>query len=158
MSNERLVQLINLLRTDYTRTLAHKKRSRTHSPTHFIAFLTFLNFPYQLSAVSEIGNGGNSRTDKGYWLTSFFSPPGSQPLDVVWTKDGSELVDCSDFKYTDYGEGSYGLRFLDTFTEDSGVYTCEAYNEHGDATTSTTLEIGGKYLGTENRRSVKSFP
>lgn len=101
---------------------------------------------------------GIPETDKGCWLTSFFSPPGSQPLDVVWTKDGSELVDCSDFKYTDYGDGSYGLRFLDTFTEDSGVYTCEAYNEHGDATTSTTLEIGGKYLGTENRRSVKSFP
>ncbi|KAI5730222.1 hypothetical protein M8J76_011412 [Diaphorina citri] len=71
---------------------------------------------------------------------------GSQPLDVIWTKDSAELVNCSDFKYVDYGDGRYGLRFLDTFLEDSGIYTCEAFNEHGDATTTTTLVVGGEAM------------
>lgn len=68
---------------------------------------------------------------------------GTPPLDVVWVKDGVEVPDCEDFRYVDRGDGHFGLRLADVFPQDSGMYSCEAYNEHGEAVTSGGLSVRG---------------
>ncbi|RZF42786.1 hypothetical protein LSTR_LSTR015510, partial [Laodelphax striatellus] len=66
---------------------------------------------------------------------------GTQPLEVVWSKDKVELPDCMDFRYVDYGDGRFGLRIADAFPADAGLYSCEAFNKHGDAITYGRLEV-----------------
>jgi len=68
---------------------------------------------------------------------------GTPPLDVVWVKDGVEIPDCEDFRYVDRGDGRFELRLADVFPQDSGTYSCEAYNEHGEAVTSSRLSVRG---------------
>jgi Immunoglobulin I-set domain. len=68
---------------------------------------------------------------------------GTPPLDVVWVKDGVEIPDCEYFRYVGRGDGRFELRLADVFPQDSGTYSCEAYNEHGEAVTSSTLYIRG---------------
>jgi hypothetical protein len=59
-------------------------------------------------------------------------------------KDGVEVPDCPDLRHVDYGDGRFGLRIADVFTADSGIYNCEAFNDHGDAITSGHLIVNGK--------------
>ena len=54
-----------------------------------------------------------------------------------------EIADCEDFRYVDRGDGHFGLRLADVFPQDAGTYCCEAYNEHGEATTSSFLSVRG---------------
>uniref|UniRef100_A0A8D8WY19 Myosin light chain kinase, smooth muscle n=1 Tax=Cacopsylla melanoneura TaxID=428564 RepID=A0A8D8WY19_9HEMI len=111
--------------------------------------------------VFEIGLPNRINIPEGVTHELSVKIAGSQPLDIVWSKDGVELVDCSDFKYVEHGDGQYGLRFLDTFHEDGGRYTCEAFNDHGDATTSTTLIVGetdDDDIGTSETTSINNKP
>ncbi|CAG2058615.1 unnamed protein product, partial [Timema podura] len=66
---------------------------------------------------------------------------GTPPLDVVWVKDDLEVPDCQDFRYVDRGDGRVALRLTDVFPQDAGQYRCEAFNDHGDATTATRLAV-----------------
>nr|CAD7413048.1 unnamed protein product [Timema poppensis] len=66
---------------------------------------------------------------------------GTPPLDVVWVKDDLEVPDCQDFRYVDRGDGRVALRLTDVFPQDAGQYHCEAFNDHGDATTATRLAV-----------------
>nr|CAD7441063.1 unnamed protein product [Timema bartmani] len=66
---------------------------------------------------------------------------GTPPLDVVWVKDDLEVPDCQDFRYVDRGDGRVALRLTDVFPQDAGQYRCEAFNDHGDATTATRLTV-----------------
>lgn len=71
---------------------------------------------------------------------------GSQPLDVVWMKDGCLLPDCDDFKQSVTEEGAISLSLADVYQEDSGCYRCEVYNIFGDIFASCQLEVLGKYI------------
>ncbi|KAL1131134.1 hypothetical protein AAG570_012371 [Ranatra chinensis] len=66
---------------------------------------------------------------------------GSEPMEVVWVKDKVEVPDCDDMRYVDYGDGRYGLRIADLFAPDAGEYSCEIFNEHGEAITTTNLTV-----------------
>lgn len=62
-----------------------------------------------------------------------FLSPGTPPFTVVWVKNDAELTDCPEFRQVELGDGRFCLRLADSFTHDSGVYFCEAYNRFGEA-------------------------
>lgn len=77
---------------------------------------------------------------------------GSQPLTVTWFKDNSEI----------YGSDKYDLSFQnnlatlsvrDTLSSDSGVYTCTATNEAGQASCRVSLNITGTSISVNLHQS-----
>ncbi|XP_039287324.1 LOW QUALITY PROTEIN: muscle M-line assembly protein unc-89 [Nilaparvata lugens] len=82
---------------------------------------------------------------------------GTQPLEVVWSKDKVELPDCMDFRYVDYGDGRFGLRIADAFPADAGHYSCEAFNKHGDAITYGHLQVTEQCESTDSTKKQLYF-
>lgn len=77
---------------------------------------------------------------------------GSQPLTVTWFKDNSEI----------YGSDKYDVSFQnnlatlsvrDTLSSDSGVYTCTATNEAGQASCRVALKITGTSMSINLHQS-----
>lgn len=77
---------------------------------------------------------------------------GSQPLSVTWFKDNSEI----------YGSDKYDVSFQnnlatlsvrDTLSSDSGVYTCTATNEAGQASCRVSLNITGTSISVNLHQS-----
>lgn len=77
---------------------------------------------------------------------------GSQPLSVTWFKDNSEI----------YGSDKYDVSFQnnlatlsvrDTLSSDSGVYTCTATNEAGQASCRVSLNITGTSMSVNLHQS-----
>lgn len=70
---------------------------------------------------------------------------GTQPFDIIWTKDGCLLPDCEDFKQHVAEDGLVSLHMPDVFKEDSGDYRCEIYNIYGDTFSNCQLDVLGKW-------------
>ncbi|KAG8223461.1 hypothetical protein J437_LFUL001955, partial [Ladona fulva] len=67
---------------------------------------------------------------------------GTGPIDVIWSKEGRELPDCPDFRYSDLGEGRFVLRLADVFyPQDAGSFSCTAINAFGTAVSSAFLAV-----------------
>lgn len=50
-----------------------------------------------------------------------------------------------DFTYKNEGD-DYILEIAEIFPEDSGIYTCEAFNDGGEAFSSCTLNVNGNSI------------
>ena len=61
---------------------------------------------------------------------------------VEWFVNGKPLPSGSRFKST-YDFGYVSLDINQTYPEDSGIYTCKAFNNKGQATTSGSLRCSG---------------
>lgn len=68
---------------------------------------------------------------------------GSPRPDVVWLHNGKEIPNSEDFAYEN-DNGTYRLLIAEIFPEDTGLYTCEASNAAGDATSSCTVKVIGQ--------------
>merc|ERR1711976_685088 len=64
----------------------------------------------------------------------------SSSFDVVWIHKGKEIRPSQDFQYH-HSESTYSLKIPELFPEDSGIYTCEAFNDFGEAFTSCSLYV-----------------
>ena len=64
----------------------------------------------------------------------------SSSFDVVWIHNGKEIRPSQDFQYH-HSESTYSLKIPELFPEDSGIYTCEAFNDFGEAFTSCSLYV-----------------
>lgn len=62
------------------------------------------------------------------------------PFDVVWLHNGQKVVKSADFKYSQIGD-DYLLELAECFPEDSGTYTCEAFNDAGDTFSTGTVLV-----------------
>lgn len=77
-------------------------------------------------------------------------------FDVVWIHNGKEIKPSKDFQYH-HLDSLYKLKIPELFPEDSGVYTCEAFNDYGETFTTCSLYVScpGK---TDPAAAFKTFP
>ncbi|CAG2120644.1 unnamed protein product [Medioppia subpectinata] len=61
-------------------------------------------------------------------------------FDIMWLHNDKEIKSSPDFLYKTEGD-NYLLEIPEIFPEDSGIYTCEAFNDAGEAFSSCTLDV-----------------
>lgn len=69
---------------------------------------------------------------------------GAQKFDVIWLHNNKEIKPSKDFQYTNEAN-IYKLNIAEIFPEDSGIYTCEAFNDAGESFSSCTLVVLGMH-------------
>lgn len=75
----------------------------------------------------------------------FFVQVGGVPLpQVTWYKDSQALTSSDTCKFL-HDDEEHTLMLLDISPEDASVYSCEARNEYGEATSSASLTIEGMF-------------
>lgn len=74
---------------------------------------------------------------------------GTAPLQINWFKNDSKLTEGHNCKITFDGSVAI-LHISSTSFDDSGVYTCEAQNDAGTKSCSTTLTVKGQILYKRN--------
>lgn len=67
---------------------------------------------------------------------------GESTFDVIWLHNEKEIKNSKDFNYQTEGD-NYKLVIPEIFPEDAGIYTCEAFNDAGEAFSSCTLVVLG---------------
>lgn len=67
---------------------------------------------------------------------------GNPAPEVVWLHNGKEIQESEDFHFEKKG-CQYTLFIQEVFPEDTGTYTCEVWNEAGDARTEASLTVQG---------------
>jgi hypothetical protein len=77
---------------------------------------------------------------------------GAEKFDVVWLHNDKEIKPSKDFQHEASGDNRI-LKISEIFPEDSGTYTCEAFNDAGEAFSSCTLAVTGKLHFDINRSS-----
>lgn len=70
---------------------------------------------------------------------------GTAPLKVTWYKQDTKITDGGNFK-TSFVDSVAVLELLSTSFNDDGVYTCEAQNDAGSVSCSTTFTVKGQPL------------
>lgn len=78
-----------------------------------------------------------------------------QPL-VSWYKD-SQVLSASDMCKFLHDNEEYTMMLLDISPEDTGIYTCEAKNEYGGATSSASLTVQGIYIRATVEGQMSQF-
>lgn len=68
---------------------------------------------------------------------------GTAPLNVTWYKHDTKVTDGGNCR-TSFVDSVAVLDLLSTSFDDDGVYTCEAHNDAGSVSCSTTLTIKGQ--------------
>ena len=76
---------------------------------------------------------------------------GRRPIDIRWYKDEQQILIDEKQQHTrqiyfDSLTGRSSLTIHDIYPNDSGVYRCEAKNEQGKESTSTTVDVTRKYI------------
>ncbi|XP_065220483.1 twitchin isoform X27 [Planococcus citri] len=65
---------------------------------------------------------------------------GAEKFDVIWLHNNKEIKPSKDFEYSNVAN-IYKLNIAEIFPEDSGVYTCEAFNDAGESFSSCTIFV-----------------
>lgn len=69
---------------------------------------------------------------------------GTEPLDVVWMKDGCVVTDGDGVEQY-CKDGVVGLIVNESFLYDAGDYRCEIYGPYGEAMSRCTVQVKGRY-------------
>lgn len=77
---------------------------------------------------------------------------GTAPLKVTWYKHDTKVTDGANVR-TSFVDSVAVLELLSSSFDDDGVYTCEAQNDAGSVSCSTTLSVKGQHL-TDGHRSL----
>lgn len=92
--------------------------------------------------VQQMQNVDNLKEGQPARLECRMTPVGDASLRVQWFHNDKPLELGSRFRSTnDFGLVSLDIGYV--FPEDSGVYTCKAFNQNGEAATSATLKVEG---------------
>lgn len=69
------------------------------------------------------------------------------PPEIIWLHNGKEIQETEDFHFEKKGN-EYSLYIQEVFPEDTGKYTCEAWNELGETQSQATLTVQGTEFST----------
>jgi hypothetical protein len=64
-------------------------------------------------------------------------------FDLIWLHNEKEIKPSKDFEYERSADGVCKLRIAEIFPEDAGTYTCEVFNDIGEAFSTCTLLVVG---------------
>lgn len=70
---------------------------------------------------------------------------GTPPLKMTWFKHDNKISDGGNYT-TSFTDSVAVLQLFSTSYDDDGVYTCEAQNDAGSVSCSTTLSVKGQLL------------
>ncbi|XP_046701046.1 myosin light chain kinase, smooth muscle isoform X1 [Silurus meridionalis] len=80
------------------------------------------------------------RVMDGSQVTMTVEVTGHPAPEVLWLQNGKEIQESEDFHFESKGN-QYSLLIQEVFPEDTGTYTCEAWNEAGEARTEALLTV-----------------
>ncbi|XP_048868684.1 myosin light chain kinase, smooth muscle isoform X1 [Brienomyrus brachyistius] len=84
----------------------------------------------------------------GSQVTMTVEVTGDPEPHVMWLHDDQEIQESEDFHFEKKGN-LYSLLIQEVFPEDTGRYTCEAWNEAGEAHSQATLTVQEPQDGTQ---------
>ncbi|KAB1283612.1 Myosin light chain kinase; smooth muscle [Camelus dromedarius] len=88
------------------------------------------------------------RVMDGSQVTMTVQVSGNPPPEVIWLHDGNEIQESEDFHFEQRGT-LHSLCIQEVFPEDTGTYTCEAWNSAGEVRTQAVLTVQEPQDGTQ---------
>nr|XP_030714370.1 myosin light chain kinase, smooth muscle isoform X3 [Globicephala melas] len=80
------------------------------------------------------------RVMDGSQVTMTVQVSGNPPPEVIWLHNGNEIQESEDFHFEQRG-AQHSLCIQEVFPEDTGTYTCEAWNSAGEVRTQAMLTV-----------------
>ncbi|XP_062931139.1 myosin light chain kinase, smooth muscle isoform X5 [Cynocephalus volans] len=84
----------------------------------------------------------------GSQVTMTVQVSGNPPPEVIWLHNGNEIQESEDFHFEQRGS-RHSLCIQEVFPEDTGTYTCEAWNSAGEVRTQAVLTVQEPHDGTQ---------
>ncbi|XP_004373676.1 myosin light chain kinase, smooth muscle isoform X4 [Trichechus manatus latirostris] len=84
----------------------------------------------------------------GSQVTMTVQVSGNPPPEVIWLHNGKEIQESEDFHFEQQGT-HHSLYIQEVFPEDTGTYTCEAWNSAGEVRTQAVLMVQEPQDGTQ---------
>ncbi|XP_071471374.1 myosin light chain kinase, smooth muscle isoform X5 [Marmota flaviventris] len=84
----------------------------------------------------------------GSQVTMTVQVSGNPPPEVIWLHNGTEIQESEDFHFEQKGT-QHSLCIQEVFPEDTGTYTCEAWNSSGEVRTQAVLTVQEPHDGTQ---------
>ncbi|XP_023372047.1 myosin light chain kinase, smooth muscle isoform X1 [Otolemur garnettii] len=84
----------------------------------------------------------------GSQVTMTVQVSGNPPPEVIWLHNGNEIQESEDFHFEQRGT-LHSLCIQEVFPEDTGTYTCEAWNSTGEVRTQAVLTVQEPHDGTQ---------
>uniref|UniRef100_A0A2K5CZT1 Myosin light chain kinase, smooth muscle n=1 Tax=Aotus nancymaae TaxID=37293 RepID=A0A2K5CZT1_AOTNA len=84
----------------------------------------------------------------GSQVTMTVQVSGNPPAEVIWLHNGNEIQESEDFHFEQRGT-QHSLCIQEVFPEDTGTYTCEAWNSAGEVRTEAVLTVQEPHDGTQ---------
>ncbi|XP_023383342.1 myosin light chain kinase, smooth muscle [Pteropus vampyrus] len=84
----------------------------------------------------------------GSQVTMTVQVSGNPPPEVIWLHNGTEIQESEDFHFEQRGT-RHSLCIQEVFPEDTGTYTCEAWNSAGAVRTQAVLTVQEPQDGTQ---------
>ncbi|XP_049734302.1 myosin light chain kinase, smooth muscle isoform X3 [Elephas maximus indicus] len=84
----------------------------------------------------------------GSQVTMTVQVSGNPPPEVIWLHNGQEIQESEDFHFEQQG-ARHSLYIQEVFPEDTGTYTCEAWNSAGEVRTQAVLTVQEPHDGTQ---------
>uniref|UniRef100_A0A8C0CKD5 Myosin light chain kinase, smooth muscle n=1 Tax=Balaenoptera musculus TaxID=9771 RepID=A0A8C0CKD5_BALMU len=88
------------------------------------------------------------RVMDGSQVTMTVQVSGNPPPEVIWLHNGNEIQESEDFHFEQRGT-QHSLCIQEVFPEDTGTYTCEAWNSAGEVRTQAMLTVQEPQDGTQ---------
>ncbi|XP_059955416.1 myosin light chain kinase, smooth muscle isoform X3 [Mesoplodon densirostris] len=88
------------------------------------------------------------RVMDGSQVTMTVQVSGNPPPEVIWLHNGNEIQESEDFHFEQRGT-QHSLCIQEVFPEDTGTYTCEAWNSAGEVRTQAVLTVQEPQDGTQ---------
>uniref|UniRef100_A0A2I3T7R9 Ig-like domain-containing protein n=1 Tax=Pan troglodytes TaxID=9598 RepID=A0A2I3T7R9_PANTR len=84
----------------------------------------------------------------GSQVTMMAQVSGNPPPEVIWLHNGNEIQESQDFHFEQRGT-QHSLCIQEVFPEDTGVYTCEAWNSAEEVRTQAMLMVQEPHDGSQ---------